>query len=47
MKFRGLSPNSYIDVSVSDLYILIIISLPILMQGNRGTDRGNELLTDT
>jgi hypothetical protein len=40
MKLRGLSPNSYIYVSVSDLYIPTI-GLPILLQENRWTDRGN------
>jgi hypothetical protein len=34
------SPNSYIHVSVSDLYIRTI-GLPILLQANRWTDRGN------
>ncbi len=40
MKLHNLSPNSYIHVSVSDLYILTI-GLPILLQENRRTDRGN------
>jgi hypothetical protein len=40
------SPNSYIYVSVSDLYIPTIGS-PILLQENRWTDRGNIPLTDT
>jgi hypothetical protein len=40
MKLRGLSPNSYIHVSVSDLNIPTI-GLPILLQENRWTDRGN------
>jgi hypothetical protein len=35
-----LSPNSYIHVSVSDLYIPTI-SLPILLQEKRWTDPGN------
>jgi hypothetical protein len=35
MKLRGLSPNSYIHVSVSDLYIPTI-GLPIVMQENLG-----------
>jgi hypothetical protein len=48
MKLRGLSANSYIHVSVSDLYILTI-SLPILLQENRWTDYGNiyKSLTET
>ncbi len=33
-KLRGYSPNSYIHVSVSDLYIPLI-GLPILLQDNR------------
>jgi hypothetical protein len=37
MKLRRLSPNSYINVSVSDLYIPTI-DLPILLQENRWTD---------
>jgi hypothetical protein len=36
----GLSPNSYIHVSVSDLYIPMI-GQPILLQVNRWTDHGN------
>ncbi len=40
MKLRGLSPNSYIHVSVSVLYILTI-GLPILLQENMWTDGGN------
>jgi hypothetical protein len=36
----SLSLNSYIYVSVSDLYIPTI-GLPILLQENRWTDRGN------
>ncbi len=36
MKLRGLSPDSYIYVSVSDLYISTIVS-PILLQENRLT----------
>jgi hypothetical protein len=40
MKLRGLSPNSYIHVSLSDLYIPTI-GLPILLQENRWTDREN------
>ena len=39
-ELRSLSPNSYIYVSVSDLYIPTI-GLPILLQENRWTDRGN------
>jgi hypothetical protein len=44
MKLRGLSPNSYIHVSVSDLYIPRI-DLPILLQENRWTIY--KVLTDT
>jgi hypothetical protein len=33
-------PNSYIHVSVSDLYIPLI-GLPILLQENRWAERGN------
>ncbi len=40
MKLRGLVPNSYIRVSVSDLYIPMI-DPPIWKQQNRWTDRGN------
>ncbi len=40
MKLRGLSPNSYIHVSVSILYILTI-GLPILLQENMWTYCGN------
>ncbi len=40
MKQRGLVPNSYIQVSLSDLYITTI-GLPILLQEIRWTDRGN------
>jgi hypothetical protein len=40
MKVRGLVPKSYINVSVSDLYIPMI-GLPILLQENRWTDCGN------
>jgi hypothetical protein len=40
MKLRGLVPNSYIQVLVSDSYILTI-GLPILLQENRWIDRGN------
>jgi hypothetical protein len=36
MKLYGLVPNSYIHVSVSDLYIPTI-GLPILLQENRWT----------
>ncbi len=38
-ELRGC-PNSYILVSVSDLYIPLI-GLPILLQENRWTKRGN------
>jgi hypothetical protein len=34
-ELRGYSPNSYIHVSVSDLYIHSLISLPIMLQENR------------
>jgi hypothetical protein len=40
MKLRGLVSNSYILVSVSDLYIPRI-GPPILLQPNRRADRGN------
>jgi hypothetical protein len=40
MKLNGLSPDSYIHVSVSGLYCRTI-GLPILLQENRWTDRGN------
>jgi hypothetical protein len=40
MKLRGLVPNSYIHISVSDLYIPTI-GLPILLQENRWTDGGS------
>jgi hypothetical protein len=48
MKLRGLSPSSYIHVSVSNLYIPMI-GLPILLQEKRWTDRGNiyKSLTET
>ncbi len=49
MKLRGLVPNSYIHVSVRDLYIPTIAP-PILLQQNRWTDHGNvycKSLTDT
>ena len=39
-ELRGYRPNSYIHVSVSDLYIPLI-GLPILLQGNRWAERGN------
>jgi hypothetical protein len=38
----GLSPNSYVHASVSDLYIPTV-GLPILLQVNRCTDPGNIL----
>jgi hypothetical protein len=41
---RGLSPNFYIDVSVSDLYIPTI-GLPILLQENMWIDPKNILIT--
>jgi hypothetical protein len=37
---RGYSPNSYINVSMSDLYIPQI-GQRILLQENRWTERGN------
>ncbi len=37
MKLRGFIPNSYIHVSLSDLYIPRI-GLPIWLQQNRQTD---------
>ncbi len=40
MKLRGLVPNSYIHVSVSDVHIPRI-GLPICLQQNRQTDPGN------
>jgi hypothetical protein len=40
MKLRGLIPNSYIRVSVSDLYILMA-GLSIWLQQNSQTDPGN------
>jgi hypothetical protein len=40
MKLHGLSPNSYIHVYVSYLYIPTI-ALPNLLQENWWTDRGN------
>ncbi len=36
----GLSPNFYMHVYVSDLFILTI-GLPILLQGKKWTDPGN------
>ncbi len=39
-ELRGYSANSYIHVSESDFYIPLI-GLPILLQENRGTERGN------
>jgi hypothetical protein len=39
-ELRGLSPNFYIHVSVSDLYNPTI-GLPILLQENMWTDPGN------
>jgi hypothetical protein len=38
---RSYSPNPYIHVSVSDLYIPLI-GLPILLQENRWTERWNK-----
>jgi hypothetical protein len=40
MKLRGFVPNTYIRVSVIDLYILRI-GLPIWLQQNRKTNPGN------
>ncbi len=40
MKLLGLVPNLYIHESVSDSYIPTI-GLPILLQQNRWTNRGN------
>jgi hypothetical protein len=40
MKLLGLSPNSYIHVSVSDLYIPTI-SRPSVLKENRWTNHGN------
>ncbi len=40
MKLHDLVSNSYIHVSVSDLYISTI-GLPIPLQEKRWTDRGN------
>jgi hypothetical protein len=40
-ELRGYSPNSYIYVSVSDLYSPLI-GLPILLQENRWAERGNK-----
>ncbi len=40
MKLRGLVPNSYIHVSVSDLYITRI-GMPVWLQKNRQTNPGN------
>ncbi len=39
-ELRGLSPNFYIHVSVSDLYIPTI-GLPILLEENMWTDPDN------
>jgi hypothetical protein len=39
-ELRGLSPNFYIHVSVSDLYIPTLI-YPTFLQQNRQIDRGN------
>jgi hypothetical protein len=39
-ELRGYSPNPYIHVTVSDLYISLI-GLPILLQKNRWAKRGN------
>jgi hypothetical protein len=42
-ELRGHSPNSYIHVFVSDLYVLLI-GLSILPQENRWTEIGNILI---
>ncbi len=39
-ELRGRSPNSYIHVSVSDLY-LPTTGLPVLLQESKWTDSGN------
>jgi hypothetical protein len=39
-ELRSYSPNSYFHVSVSDLFIPLI-GLPILLQDNKSTERGN------
>jgi hypothetical protein len=41
MKLRSLVLNSYIHVSMSDLYIYTI-GLPVLLQENRRTDIRNK-----
>jgi hypothetical protein len=40
IKLRGLSPNFYIHISVSDLYIPTI-GPSIFLQQNKQTERGN------
>jgi hypothetical protein len=40
MKLLGLVPNTYIHASVGDFYIPTI-GLPILLQENKWTNRGN------
>jgi hypothetical protein len=40
MKLRGLSPNFYFHILMSDLFTPTI-GLPILLQENRWTDRRN------
>ncbi len=40
-ELRGYSPNSYIHVHVSDLYVYSSDPLPILLQENRWAERGN------
>jgi hypothetical protein len=49
MKMRGLVPNSFIHVSVSDFMYIPRIGPHILLQQNRWTDHGNiyTSLTDT
>jgi hypothetical protein len=42
-ELRGYSPNSYIHVSVSDLYIPLS-GMPVLLEDNRWTERGNILI---
>jgi hypothetical protein len=40
-KLRGLIPNFYIHIYVSDLYVNPTIGPPIFLQQNRQTDQGN------
>jgi hypothetical protein len=41
MKLRGLIPNAYIHVSVSDLYVYSHDQSAYLLQANGWSDRGN------